>query len=171
MPGELSAYAGRVARWTGEWLSALSQPTSDSGERQCWPGEHLGLPESGAGAAVGSGRRFAALVLDLLAASLVTSLFVRPEFQDPAVMRDFNTAAIGAWALLTVIPVAIFGFTPGMGACGARVGRLDGSPFVGVWRALVRGALTFLIIPAAVRNADSRGWHDRLTGTVVVRFR
>lgn len=86
-------------------------------------------------------------------------------------MRDFNTTAIGVWAVLTVIPVAIFGFTPGMGACGTRVGRLDGSPFVGVWRALVRCALTFLIIPAAVRNADSRGWHDRLTGTAVVRFR
>ncbi|PXY51661.1 hypothetical protein CIT14_22235, partial [Virgibacillus profundi] len=78
---------------------------------------------------------------------------------------------IGVWALLTVVPVAFFGFTPGMAATGIRVGKLDGTPAVGLWRALVRGALTFVIIPAAIRNADARGLHDRATGTVVIRLR
>jgi len=31
--------------------------------------------------------------------------------------------------------------------------------------------LVFVIIPAAVRNADGRSWLDRLTGTVVIRMR
>jgi hypothetical protein len=35
----------------------------------------------------------------------------------------------------------------------------------------VRAVLTFLIIPAAVRNIDGRSWLDRLTATVVVRLR
>lgn len=119
----------------------------------------------------GGGRRLLALLLDLVAASLLTSLFFQPQFDAPAVMREFNTIAIGVWVLITVVPVAFFGFTPGMAGCGIRVGRLDGAQFVGIWRALVRCALTFVVIPAAVRNADSRGWHDRLTGTVVVRLR
>jgi hypothetical protein len=42
---------------------------------------------------------------------------------------------------------------------------------VGLWRALVRAALTFLIIPAAIRDVDGRSWLDRLTGTVVVCLR
>lgn len=136
-----------------------------------WPGERLGLPEDGVGAAAGGVRRFLALFADLLLASLVTSLFLRPDFADPAVMQRFNLWAVGAWALLTVLPAAFFGFTPGMAAAGIRVGRLDGAPMVGLWRALVRAVLTFVIIPAAIRNADARGWHDRATGTVVIRLR
>ncbi|GAB3474491.1 RDD family protein [Amycolatopsis cihanbeyliensis] len=161
-----------MARWTGEWLSApATARQASSAEPPRWPGEHLGLPEDGVGAAAGGGRRLLALLLDLLLASLITALFRRPVLDDPAVMQDFNLLAIGIWVLLTVSPVALFGFTPGMGVCGIRVGRLDGAKFLGLWRALVRAALTFLIVPAAVRNVDARGWHDRLTGTVVVRLR
>lgn len=160
-----------MARWTGEWLSTLSNQGTGPGSESRWPGEHLGLAEDGPGAAAGGGRRLLALLLDLLAASLLTSLFIQPDFDDPALMQNFNSLAIGVWAVVTVVPVAGFGFTPGMAACGIRVGRLGGAPFVGVWRALVRCALTFVVIPAAVRNHDGRGWHDRLTGTVVLRFR
>lgn len=159
-----------MAKWTGEWLSALSTPGAQEAEAR-WPGESLGLPERGPGAVAGGGRRLLALLLDLLAASLLTTLFVQPQLTDPAVMREFNTLSVGVWALITVIPAALFGFTPGMAACGIRVGRLDGAQFVGVWRALVRCALTFLVLPPAIRNRDGRGWHDRLTGTVVVRLR
>jgi uncharacterized RDD family membrane protein YckC len=111
------------------------------------------------------------LIIDLVLASLVTSLFFRPHFQDPATMQSYNLWAIVVWAVITVIPVSFFGFTPGMMGTGIRVARLDGVSMVGVWRALVRAALTFLIIPAAVRNLDGRSWLDRLTGTVVVRLR
>lgn len=160
-----------MARWTGEWLSTLSTPRTDPTIEGRWPGEQLGLPERGQGAAAGGRRRLLALLLDLVAASLLTSLFIQPQLDAPAVMQEFNTLAVGVWALITVGPVAAFGITPGMTACGIRVGRLDGAQFVGIWRALVRCALTFVIIPAAVRNSDGRGWHDRLTGTVVVRLR
>lgn len=160
-----------MARWTGEWLSTLSTPRVDAADEGQWPGERFGLPEGGPGAVAGGGRRFLALLLDLIAASLLTSLFVRPQFGVPAVMQDFNLLAVAVWALITVVPVAVFGFTPGMTASGIRVGRLDGARYVGVWRALVRCALTFALIPPMVRNRDGRGWHDRLTATVVVRWR
>jgi uncharacterized RDD family membrane protein YckC len=129
------------------------------------------LPENGVGSVAGGGARLLALAIDLVLASLVTALFVRPQFQNPAAMQTFNLWSVGVWALITAVPVALFGFTPGMAAVGIRVGRLDGAATVGVWRAVVRAVLTFLIIPAAVRNIDGRSWLDRLTATVVVRLR
>jgi uncharacterized RDD family membrane protein YckC len=136
-----------------------------------WSGERLGLPENGVGSVAGGGSRLLALILDLVLAALVTALFVRPEFQNPAAMQSFNLWSSAIWAAISVIAAAFFGFTPGMAAIGIRVARLDGASMVGVWRAVVRAALTFVLIPAAVRNIDGRSWLDRLTGTVVVRMR
>lgn len=158
-----------MARWTGEWLSTLSSTRTDAAGQ--WPGEHLGLPEKGPNSVAPGGRRLLALLLDLVIASLLTSLFIQPQFQNPAVMQEYNLVALGIWVLVTVVPVALFGATAGMTTCGIGVARLGGAQFVGVWRALVRCALTAVIIPAAIRDGDGRGWHDRLTGTVVVRLR
>lgn len=138
------------------------------------------MPERGVGAAGSGGRRLLALFADWAVAGLVTSIFVPLPVTvavagaDPVASGEgvqFQLTALLVWVLLTVPPVALFGFTPGMAALGIRVGRLDGAERVGWWRALVRCALTFLLIPAAIRNADGRGLHDRATGTVVVRLR
>ncbi|MEU6645844.1 RDD family protein [Saccharomonospora sp. NPDC046836] len=161
-----------MARWTGEWLTSLATAgTAADREPPRWPGEHLGLPEEGIGAAAGSGRRFLALVVDLILASLVTALFIPPDYGNVAAMQNYNLWSLAVWGVITVVPAAFAGFTPGMAACGIRVARLDGGAVPGLWRAALRGVLTFLILPAAVRNHDNRGWHDRITGTVVVRMR
>ncbi|MFD2420431.1 RDD family protein [Amycolatopsis pigmentata] len=161
-----------MAKWTGEWLSgALAGPREHDDPPPRWRGERWGLPESGSGSVAGGGARVLALIIDLVLASLVTSLFLRPDFQNPALMESYNLWAVCAWVVITVVPVSFFGFTPGMAITGIRVARLDGASMVGVWRALVRAAMTFLIIPALIRNIDGRSWHDRLTRTVVVRLR
>ncbi len=169
MPTE---YPGRVARWTGEWLSTLSDGgAADGREPSRWPGERLGLPERGPRAAAGGGRRFGTLLVDLVLASLLTALFFPPDYTDPDVMQAYNLWSLAMWAVVTVVPVTFSGFTPGMALTGIRVARLDGSATVGLWRAVVRCVLTFLIVPPAVRDQDGRGWHDRATGTVVVTMR
>ncbi|NIJ13866.1 putative RDD family membrane protein YckC [Saccharomonospora amisosensis] len=161
-----------MARWTGEWLSSLGGANETAGGKPSrWPGERLGLPESGPGSVVGAGRRLLALLLDLLLASLLTSLFVLPDYSNVAVMQEYNLWSLAVWAAITVLPVTFFGTTPGMVSQRVRVARLDGGSVVGLPRAVLRAVLTFLIIPAAVRNEDGRGWHDRLTGTVVVLMR
>lgn len=161
-----------MARWTGEWLPGSGEGLARSDDSAPkWRGEHLGLPESGVGSVARGGSRLLALVLDLVLASLVTTLFVHPELQNPAVMQKFNLWSIGVWAVLTAIPVAFFGFTPAMAAVGIRVARLDGATMVGPWRAVVRAALTAVLFPAAIRNIDGRNWSDRLTSTVVIRMR
>lgn len=161
-----------MAKWTAEWLPGAGETGSAGEERsQRWPGDRLGLPETGIGSVAGAGARLLALVIDLTLASLVTSLFFRPDFQNPVVMQSYNLWSVAVWAAVTGVAAALFGFTPGMAVVGIRVGRLDGASMVGVWRALVRAALTFVLIPAMVRNGDGRSWLDRLTGTVVIRMR
>jgi uncharacterized RDD family membrane protein YckC len=132
-----------------------------SGESaQKWPGEHLGLPEHGPGSAAGRGARFAALLIDLVLSGLVTSLFVEVDINRPEV-----------WYVITVAMVGLFGFTPGKALLGVRVVRLDGNAMVSPLRAIPRTLLTALLVPPALADADGRGLHDRVTGTVVVRTR
>lgn len=154
-----------VTRWTGSWLPGSPEQGSpdppDGAVR--YPGQRLGLPAEGAGSVAGFGRRALAFVLDLLLSSLVAGAFTAPDLP-----RNWSVLA---WALLTVVPTAAFGMTPGMTLFGLRVARLDGKAFVGVPRALVRTVLLFLVVPAVVTNTDRQGLHDRAVGVVVVRSR
>lgn len=130
---------------------------------QRWRGERLGLPEHGAGSVAPAGRRLAAFLIDVVLAALVAGLFTAP-----ALPRNWSLVP---WAAISIVATAIFGFTPGMAALGIRVARLDGSAWIGVPRAVLRTALTFLVLPVVIWDADSRYLHDKATGTVVVRTR
>jgi uncharacterized RDD family membrane protein YckC len=77
---------------------------------------------------------------------------------------------VGGVAVLTVIPTALFGMTPGQVAVGIRVARVDMAASVG-FRAVLRTVLLGLVIPAVLRDGDGRGWHDRATQTIVIRTR
>lgn len=119
------------------------------------------MPESGSGSVAPTGRRAFAFLVDSVLAFLVAGLFTAPQL-------PMNWSLL-VWFAITVVPVSLFGFTPGMAVAKIWVSRLDGTPMVGPLRALVRAVLTVLLIPVVVWNLDGRSWHDRLTGTVVVR--
>lgn len=126
-------------------------------------------------------RRFAAFCYDLLLLAALAVLFTL------AVLAFRRGAAVppGTWwfpAALLAIAAAFFssfwargGQTVGMRAWRIRVVREDGGPLV--WpRAVARFAAGLLaLLPAglglwwSVLDAEKRGWHDRLTGTRVVR--
>lgn len=151
-----------MGEWTGSWLPG-SQPADPSGVEQQWPGERLGLPRSGAGSAASTGSKGVAFLLDALIAAGVAAMFTLPELPKN-------------WSLLSlfviyVIAVSLFGFTPGMALLGIRVVRLDGANMVGPLRAIPRTALIYPLIPALIWDADNRGLHDKLVGTIVVRMR
>ena len=168
------AYAGRVSRWTGSWLSgprAALEPGEGRAAQQDWRGQRLGLPESGPGSVSGTGRRAFALLIDCVVAGLIAGLVVRGNVDDPASMLAQNTWGIGIFLAIRTVTVGFFGFSPGMGALGIRVARLDGAALVGPVRALVHSVLSALIIPAVVWDLDNRGLHDRLLRTVVVTIR
>jgi uncharacterized RDD family membrane protein YckC len=153
-----------VARWIDSWMpgAPVGEPSGK------YPGERLGLPADGVGAVAGFGRRLAALAIDWLLGYIIAGLFTGPNaLADPS----FSWTVLGVWFLLTAVPVAVFGASTGMTALGIRVAPLGGAAVVGVPRALLRTALIALVIPAVIRDEDLRGWHDRATGTVVVRTR
>lgn len=138
---------------------------------QKWRGERLGLPERGPGSVASTGIRLAHLLVDLVLASLVTSVFFRPQFDQPEVMQTFNYWALLTWFVIAVVPVSLAGFTPGMALLGLRVVRMDGTPMVGPLRAIPRTLLTALVIPAAIWDRDGRAWHDKVAGTILLRTR
>jgi uncharacterized RDD family membrane protein YckC len=157
-----------VSRWIGSWLSgprAALEPAESSGEQadQQWRGERLGLPESGPGSVATLGSRGVALLIDAVLAALVAGLFTAPRLP--------QNWSLLSWFLITVISVSFFGFTPGMGALGIRVARMDGAAMVGPIRAIPRTIMAGLILPVLFMNADGRGLHDRVAGTIVLRFR
>ncbi|MGB3438012.1 MAG: RDD family protein [Actinophytocola sp.] len=154
---------------TGSWLSGGIGETGD--DPQKWPGQRFGLPENGPGSIATRGVRLLALLVDFVLMALATSLFVETDVNRPDVMQTFQLAATLVWFVVTSVMVALFGFTAGKALFGLRVVRIDGKPMVGPVRAVPRTVLTALILPAAIGDADGRGLHDKVTGTMVVRTR
>jgi len=131
-------------------------------------GERFGLPASGPGSVAGFLRRAAALAVDWVLAYLVSGVFLGPDaFGTPRAAW----IVLAIWFVVTAVPVAAFGATPGMIALGIRVASADGRALVGVPRALLRTALVALVLPPLFRDDDGRGWHDLAARTVVVRTR
>jgi uncharacterized RDD family membrane protein YckC len=104
-------------------------------------------------------RRFGALVLDWILCLLISGLFADPGDGWPPVF-----VLIVEYGFF----LGLFGQTPGMWVTRIRcVSFADGRP-VGIPRALLRGVLLALVVPALIMDADRRGLHDRAAGTVVV---
>ncbi len=138
----------------GHPVSTAAGPADGDG----WPGRGLGLPPSGPGSVGRAGRRVAALVLDWLAALLVSRAFFDAE--------PFVT--LGLFALVQWLFVATAGSSPGHRVLGLRVVRLDGRP-PGPALAAARAVLLALALPPLLADRDQRGLHDRAPGTVLVR--
>ncbi len=141
--------------------------TTDGPAERAFPGQALGLPESGLGSVASMGARVGAFLIDIVLSALVAWWITAPE-------APRNTSLL-VWAVMTVVTVALFGITPGQAALGIRVVPLDPDnsrmrSFVGLW-AIPRTALIFLIVPPLLLDANGRGLHDRLCRTVVLRIR
>ena len=147
----------------------MAPPTGPRPQRtSAHRGERFGLPSDGPGSVAGFVRRAAALAVDWLLAYLVSGVFLGAgAFGTPR--AAWTVLAI--WFVITAVPVAAFGATPGMIALGIRVAAVDGSALIGVPRALVRTALVALVLPPLFRDDDGRGWHDLAARTVVVTTR
>ncbi|WP_322861146.1 RDD family protein [Mycobacterium europaeum] len=136
--------------------------------RSTYPGERLGLPESGPGSLAPMGRRLGALMIDWLISYGLAALAMRfGVFSE----HTLATAVLVIWFVLGVVSVRLFGFTLGQLVLGLQVVTLDGHAAVGIVRAVVRGVLVGTVVPALFTDWDGRGLQDRLTATAVVRRR
>lgn len=131
-----------------------------------WPGERLGMPQSGPGSLASVGRRAIGVLIDWLIAAAIAWTATR--FTDQ--LGDAPTLTYLLWILMGILCGWIFARTPGMAILNMGVARIDvpGSR-VGLWRAVVRTLLTAVLLPAMLVDSDGRGMHDRGTGTAVIR--
>lgn len=106
-------------------------------------------------------RRFTALFVDwipcVLIGSLVAGSYTHQSWQAPAIL-------ILEYGLF----VGLFAQTLGMRLLRIRCVRVDTGGPIGIPRALLRGLLLSLLIPAVVINSEGRGLHDRAVGSIVL---
>jgi uncharacterized RDD family membrane protein YckC len=156
-----------MAREIGSWLSGPSSESGSQGQRpNQFPGERLGLPQSGPRSLARMGRRIAALVVDWLIAYGLAALAMSLGLVS---MAALSSAVLIIWFVLGAVSVRLFGFTPGQYALGLMVVPVDGRQHVGFGRAVVRGLLIAIVIPPLITDADMRGLQDKVTNTAVVR--
>jgi uncharacterized RDD family membrane protein YckC len=134
--------------------SSTSEP-ADSVQR--WPGERLGLPESGPRSIARPLRRIGALVVDWALSVLVSVAFFQ---YDPL-------ATLAVFAVVQVVFLATVSGSIGHLVFRMRVVPLAGG-WIGVWRPLVRTLLLCVVVPALIFDRDQRGLHDKAAGTVLV---
>ncbi|WP_300267704.1 RDD family protein [Microbacterium sp.] len=134
-----------------------------------YPGERLGLPESGSLSIARVGRRVGALLIDYVAASLIaTGFFGYDQFALPTDAGATMFAPMIVFAVLQIVFIPTIGGSPGHRILGMRVVRYGGG-WVGLWRPILRTALLVIVIPAVIWDADQRGLHDKVAGTILIR--
>ena len=149
------------------YVAAVTAPTGPGSAARDWPGQRLGLPQSGSGAVGGWGRRVLAIFIDWILSTLAVSVFTGHSFWTPP-------EGAAQWYPLIVFAVEVCVLTVTLGGSAGQLvsrvqvrrvngGRLD------VWRAVVRTLLICLVIPPVIYNRDQRGLHDLAVDSVAVR--
>ncbi|MDR6640476.1 RDD family protein [Paenarthrobacter nitroguajacolicus] len=137
----------------GSWLSG-----PDTSGISKYPGERLGLPESGPGSIARAGRRIFGIVIDWTIA-LVISNFA---------FGGNQWATLAIFAIEQILLIGTLGYSIGHRIMGIHVVRLGGGP-AGPLAAVVRTLLLCLVIPAVVFDPDQRGLHDKAMNTILIR--
>ncbi|MFV0428419.1 MAG: RDD family protein [Arachnia sp.] len=137
-------------------------------DKSDYPGQTIGLPESGPGSLAGWGARIGALVADWAASMAVAIGLFGVGVLTGGGWRSFMILAVFfvESSILTTLTGGSFG------QLLARIGvvMLDGRP-LGLWRPTLRTAMKCLVIPHVVVGAERRPVTDMLLGTVVVSRR
>lgn len=128
-----------------------------------WPGDSLGLPETGPRSVARLPRRAGAILVDWAIATILSfALSPAGEWQT----NGFVT--LGIFGVLQIVFLLVLN-----GSFGHVLFRMRVVPLVpghlGLWRPLVRTALLCLGVPALIWDRNQRGLHDRAAGTVLVR--
>ena len=142
------------------------QQSSSAEER--YPGQRLGLPESGRGSLATWRSRVAALILDWAACMAVAVGFFGTEVLTGSGWRSFMILACYFVESTVLVTVASGSF--GQLICRIAVVRLDAKP-VGLPRAALRALLLSLALPALIIGPHRRGLQDLAANTVVVNRR
>lgn len=142
--------------------------SADVSAAEPYPGQSLGLPESGRGALATWRARVAAVIVDWAVAMGVAVLLF-----GTAVLHESGWRSWMILAVFFVEKAVLTGLTgSSLGQLLARIGvtTTTGRP-IGWGRAILRTAMVCLVVPALVVGAERRGLDDLVLGTVVVQRR
>ena len=139
-------------------------PATDGplGQDASYPGQRLGLPETGSGSMARLGRRVVALFIDWIAATLIARALVG---EPQTTLESFTT--LGIFALEVTILTWLWGASFGQRIVGIRV--LGRGRRLGLIASALRTLLICVVIPPLIWDADGRGLHDRAVNSVVLR--
>ncbi|GLY18688.1 RDD family protein [Kineosporia sp. NBRC 101677] len=159
-----SLYGVVNRRDVGSWLQGPESVTGVSG----YPGERLGFPETGRGSLARPGRRFFSLLIDWVICLVIARSFF-PEQMDPGTAGAL--IPLGVLFVENLLLAGTTGYTIGQRVLGLRVERVSVGGPIGLYRSLIRAVLMILVVPPITMgwDADRRGLHDLLSGSVVVR--
>lgn len=135
-----------------------------------FPGERLGLPETGPQSVARVGRRFAALMLDWVTAIMLTMMMTGSSYVDVASRGSGQLLTLAVFVFLQIIGMWTLGGSIGHRVCGLYLVNVRGGKLQ-FWRPVVRSVLLGLVIPALVWDSDQRGFHDKIAGTILLRSR
>ena len=125
------------------------------------------MPERGPGSLrPPSGRRVVAVLVDWLVCTVIAAGLLHYRLGESGI-GPFKP--LGVFVLMNVLLVGTLGSTIGHRLLGLRVVRLGGAS-AGPLLAVIRTLLLALVIPAVIWDRDTRGFHDKLAGTVLVRI-
>ena len=147
----------------GSWLGGPGPGRTGNPD---YPGQRLGLPERGPGSLAPLGRRVVAVLVDWLICTVIAAGLLGYRLGESGA-APFKPLAV--FVLMNVLLVGTLGFTIGHRLLGLRVVRLGGTN-AGPLLAVVRTVLLAVVIPAVIWDRDTRGFHDKLAGTVLVRI-
>lgn len=151
----------------GSWLQGPKAALEEQGISFGYPGERLGMPETGIGSVARMGRRIVALILDWVAANLIVAAFV-PNVEYGS--SDFGLAALLVFAAQVSLLTIAIGASFGQQLVGIGVRQVTGAK-LGIVPSLVRTVLLTLVFPALIWDRDGRGLHDKLAGSVATKTR
>jgi len=122
------------------------------------------MPQRGPGSLAPFGRRVAAILLDWMVCNVIAVGLLHYRLGESGA-GSFKPLAV--FVLMNVVLVGTLGSTIGHRLLGLRVVRLGGAS-AGPLLAVTRAVLLALVIPAVIWDRDTRGFHDKIPGTVLV---
>lgn len=151
----------------GSWLqgpkAALEQQGMDFG----YPGQRLGMPQTGPGSAARMGRRLSALVIDWFTSNLiVTAIFSGVAYGSV----QSSVLVLGVFLGQVTVFTILIGASFGQQILGVGIRAVDGKK-LGTIPTVLRTFLLGLAIPALIWDRDGRGLHDKITKSIAVRTR
>lgn len=141
---------------------------AESSPPEAYPGQQLGLPESGRGSLASWRSRVGAIILDWAACMAIALAAFGTAVLTGSDWRSWTILAVFFVQSTVLVTVASGSF--GQLICRIAVVRLDARP-PGIARAALRAALVSLALPALIIGPNRRGLQDLAANTVVVNRR